>query len=1462
MKTSCDTPSSKPVQKFIRLWACLFLFLLAGSEARAQMEIYSNALVNGWENYSYNSTIVLNNTLPVYNGCSDSVSVTITSAYGAFVPYIAPMSDTAYSSISFWLNGGTSGGQHLQLYGNEGTGPTPQSPRVSLGTIAANTWSNYTVTLSALGVSNVSNFSGFAIQDSAGTSEPTFYLDNIVLNAAAALTASAGSNVTNCAGGSATIGGNPTASGGAGGYTYSWSPTNGLSNSTVANPIASPASTTTYTVTVTDSSENTAHASVTVTVSPNEAPTVSTGGNQTITAGNSTAGLGGVVGGGATGGVWTTSGSGTFSPGTTTLNATYAPSASDISAGTVTLTLTTTGQLSPCSAASAEVVVTIISTQWIYSNALVNSWGNSSYGTTVNYANTSPVYPGDTDSISATITGAYDGIGFYHAAMSDSNYASISFLVNGGASGGQSLQMYATTSSSNGSTYALTAPLANTWQQYWVPLSALGVSNVANFTGFVIQDYAGTSEPTFYLDNIQLTSYKAPPLTPIAVNASQSIRAADARWFGLNTAVWDSYLDTSDTVTLLNNMGTQALRYPGGSDSDNFQWVTNGLNGGGYVAPEATLQSFVQVMTNINAKAMMTLNYGTGSTNEAGAWVAYCNAATNSTVALGTDGYDYNWQTAGYWASLRAAAPLHTDDGKNYLRISHPTPLGFKYWEIGNEVYGASWETDTNNVPHDPYTYALRAQGFISLIHAVDSTSKVGVVVENGEDNYANNEDHLVTNPVTRGTHYGWTPVLLTYLKVFGNMPDFAIFHNYPYNPGNESDSGLLQSSEPPTGWAYYASDLRTQITDYLGANLGTNIELVCTENNSVSSSPGKQSVSLVNGLYKLDSLAQLMQTEFNGLFWWDLRNGQGTGGNNSGTLYGWREYGDYGVVNEDSDTGETDLYPTYYTTDLMTNFVQTGDTVVTASSTYGLLSSYAVQRQNGHLTVLVINKDPSNTLTGQVTLAGFSPGSSAAVYSYGIPQDDAVEFGSGSPGPAQTTISVSGTNITYAFAPYSATVFSFSASSLAASAGNPETICAGGNTSIGGSPTASGGAGGYTYAWSPATGLSSTNVANPSASPTTTTTYTVTVTDSSLNTAHASVTVTVNPAATAGTGGNQSICAGSSTAGLGGVVGGGAMGGFWTTSGSGTFSPNTNTLNATYNPSGADITAGTVTLTLTTTGQLSPCGASTAPVVVTIHALPTITLGASPSLTYHSSTSANLPYTATSGSPNEYSVTYGSTAQTAGFANVGLTALPSSPIHLTVPITAGVNTYGGTLALNNSSTGCGSTNYPFTVTVNPLPVALTGTRAYDGTETAAAGILSVANAVAGDNVYPASGSATLAGASVGTETITSAGTLLLGGTSAGNYALAGFSGSVTVTNPFVPFTITSSSLDVTGTNFVVCWQSIPGVSYKVLTNTSLAAPQTWSLAGGPITASNTTTCFTLPGGITGKTNVNVVIQQ
>jgi len=74
------------------------------------------------------------------------------------------------------------------------------------------------------------------------------------------------------------------------------------------------------------------------------------------------------------------------------------------------------------------------------------------------------------------------------------------------------------------------------------------------------------------------------------------------------------------------------------------------------------------------------------------------------------------------------------------------------------------------------------------------------------------------------------------------------------------------------------------------------------------------------------------------------------------------------------------------------------------------------------------------------------------------------------------------------------------------------------------------------------------------------------------------------------------------------------------------------------------------------------------------------------------------------------------------------------------------------------------------------------------------------------------------------------------------------------------PFSITSEALDATGTNFVVCWTSVIGQNYDVLTNTSLAGNGTW-VSAGYTNATGTTTCFTLPGGIVGKPSVFVRIQ-
>ncbi len=84
------------------------------------------------------------------------------------------------------------------------------------------------------------------------------------------------------------------------------------------------------------------------------------------------------------------------------------------------------------------------------------------------------------------------------------------------------------------------------------------------------------------------------------------------------------------------------------------------------------------------------------------------------------------------------------------------------------------------------------------------------------------------------------------------------------------------------------------------------------------------------------------------------------------------------------------------------------------------------------------------------------------------------------------------------------------------ADAGINQSICIGSNTTIGGSPTASGGIPPYTYSWNNTVSLNYDTIANPTAYPTITTTYTVTVTDNNGCTNTDSMIVTVNPNPTA----------------------------------------------------------------------------------------------------------------------------------------------------------------------------------------------------------------------------------------------------------------------------------------------------------------------------------------------------------
>ena len=232
------------------------------------------------------------------------------------------------------------------------------------------------------------------------------------------------------------------------------------------------------------------------------------------------------------------------------------------------------------------------------------------------------------------------------------------------------------------------------------------------------------------------------------------------------------------------------------------------------------------------------------------------------------------------------------------------------------------------------------------------------------------------------------------------------------------------------------------------------------------------------------------------------------------------------------------------------------------------------------------------------------------------------------------------------------------------ANAGNDVEICSGGNIGLNAT-------GGVTYSWTPTTGLSNPNVANPTASPTSTTTYIVTVTDANGCTDTDDIVVTVNPLPNINAGNDVGICIGTSTT--------------LTATGGTTYSwaPPTGLSDPNIaNP----IASPTATTTYTVTGTDAKGCINTDDVVVTVNPLPNANAGNDVAICTGSSTTL----TATGGT------TY-SWTPTTGLNNSNIASPIASPTVNT--------TYTVTVTDGN---GCVNTD-DVVVTVNPLPTVSAG---------------------------------------------------------------------------------------------------------------------------------------------------------
>jgi hypothetical protein len=409
----------------------------------------------------------------------------------------------------------------------------------------------------------------------------------------------------------------------------------------------------------------------------------------------------------------------------------------------------------------------------------------------------------------------------------------------------------------------------------------------------------------------------------VTVNAQEGLGTIPSTAYGLNTAVWDPLMNTSQTQQMLEQAGVDMLRYPGGSYGDQYNWQNNTVQGG-YVAPGTDFDQFMGTVRAIGAQPILIANYGTGTPQEAADWVQYANV------------------TKGY---------------------------GVKYWEIGNEqygdgFYGADWEAN-NYSDKSPLGYANELLQYASAMKAVDPSVKIGAVLTLP----GNWPDSVVAG----GESGDWNQEVLS---TAGSAIDFVIVHYYPAS----GQGGAVVDDPEQLGGEL--AQLRQEINQYAGSN-GPNIQIAMTEtdgNNFMDTQPGAlfaadtYLTALENGVFTVDywdlhNDATAISTAPDGA----------TDYGDEGVL------SNASCVGTTCEPAADNPFPPYYAISMLSKLERPGDTTVAAGTDQQTVTAYAARNANGDLSVMLINKDAANSYQVSLHYAGFTPASGApTVYTYG----------------------------------------------------------------------------------------------------------------------------------------------------------------------------------------------------------------------------------------------------------------------------------------------------------------------------------------------------------------------------------------------------------------------------------------------------------------------------------------------
>lgn len=415
--------------------------------------------------------------------------------------------------------------------------------------------------------------------------------------------------------------------------------------------------------------------------------------------------------------------------------------------------------------------------------------------------------------------------------------------------------------------------------------------------------------------------------------------------------------------------GVNILRYPGAPNvADLYHWSSKSLTRIAgevqqpYISPNSDFGTFARNLDGFGT-ALIVVNYGSnakgtggGDPSEAAAWVAYANgdSADNRPIPQSKD--SQNWHTVGFWATLRGQAPLPTDDGLNFLRISHPRPFAIHLWQIGDQVYdngyygnahsgrvdlhsgSASAGSREKNLELGPSSYGSRVVEFARTMKAIDPTIRIGAAL---------------ATPDGQPTDSDWSSKQWTLdwnqkvLKAGCSAIDFISLDWQPvsllppdWKTLNEAD--LLNSSRGKVG-----SILNSLLRLYSEDCPKDHLPRIAFSTASVPTWP-KLDHPTFDSLWVADTYSVLIETGSEDVTWPEMHGPTMISGD--GKAFG------------PAFRGLEMLHIAAY---------RPGDAFVKATSSNPLVAVHATRRRDGLIGLMVINEDPSSPATVRVNIEG-----------------------------------------------------------------------------------------------------------------------------------------------------------------------------------------------------------------------------------------------------------------------------------------------------------------------------------------------------------------------------------------------------------------------------------------------------------------------------------------------------------